>query len=285
MATIDSLADEILDQIMEMLKAPTLDTWDETAPPSPGRYNALRAAALVCSRWTDRAQRALFDDIELECLQDLKFSKSPLSSGGPGQRTGSLPMQLSSLGLCTACSVQQYPTAAFTAILNASRHTLQILHLQNYRREEDMSLLCPALRESDVGAHLKSLVMEASYEVLQGYIDIFPILETLKSFSWYGYDSLAPLKTPDVENLHLRTILDAFPSPATLLHLSIGIDSFYSLDHIVAILGHPTLKLLTSLDLPFLTSSTTAEEASKVAAMAKACEDYELQWSMGGVAQ
>ncbi|KAL8277883.1 hypothetical protein RQP46_009702 [Phenoliferia psychrophenolica] len=84
---------------------------------------------------------------------------------------------------------------------------------------------------------------------------------------------------------HLRTILDAFPSPATLTHLGIGTDDLFSLEHITPLLGHPTLTLLSKLDLPSPLSLAPAEEVLNIAAMAKACEDRGIQLSMGGVAQ
>ncbi|KAL8290227.1 hypothetical protein RQP46_003166 [Phenoliferia psychrophenolica] len=50
MATIDSLANETLSDIMEMLKEPSLTVWQNGEGLPTGRYDALRAAALVCSR-------------------------------------------------------------------------------------------------------------------------------------------------------------------------------------------------------------------------------------------
>ncbi|KAL8277921.1 hypothetical protein RQP46_009740 [Phenoliferia psychrophenolica] len=200
MATIDSLANETLCKIMGMLKEPLLE-WSLSLP--PGRYNALRAAALVCSRWRDPAQRALYDEVEIS---------------------------------------DRYPLRAerfFTFIVEAD-----------------------------------------SQRVLASCLDIFPTFRALKSFSWNGYDDLRPLKASDLENLH--TILDAFPSPATLTHLSIGTNDFSSFEHITPLLRHPTLSLLTKLDFPFLPASAPIEQASAVAAMAKACEDRNICLSMGG---
>ncbi|KAL8281420.1 hypothetical protein RQP46_006104 [Phenoliferia psychrophenolica] len=79
MATIQSLANETLAHIMDMLKGPPRD-WDDTITPR-GRYAALLAAALVCSRWRDPAQRALFDQIvifdSVHIAQSRKLLKSP----------------------------------------------------------------------------------------------------------------------------------------------------------------------------------------------------------------
>ncbi|KAL8290277.1 hypothetical protein RQP46_003216 [Phenoliferia psychrophenolica] len=115
------------------------------------------------------------------------------------------------------------------------------------------------------------------------------IMEMLKERSprWDGIPSPKghpipgrQLEASDTANL--RTILDAFPSPATLTHLSIGTDDFSSLEHIITLLGHPTLTLLARLDLPSLPAIAPIEQASAVAAMGKACEDRGIRWSMGG---
>ncbi|KAL8291531.1 hypothetical protein RQP46_002509 [Phenoliferia psychrophenolica] len=52
---------------MDLLKGPPLPGWDDSNERQKGRYDSLRAAALVCSRWRDPAQRALFDEIHLAC--------------------------------------------------------------------------------------------------------------------------------------------------------------------------------------------------------------------------
>ena len=49
MATIDSLPDEILSHIMDMLKPPPPMGWDDDGP-EVGTLEALRSASLVCSR-------------------------------------------------------------------------------------------------------------------------------------------------------------------------------------------------------------------------------------------
>ncbi|KAL8277882.1 hypothetical protein RQP46_009701 [Phenoliferia psychrophenolica] len=323
MATIGSLANETLTQIMEMLKGDTLLTWRDTTSPSPGRYDSLRAAALVCSRWKDPAQRALFDDVELEYRYTRRYRRFLASPAQSRYRTRSLRVLgygwdvalevanvceglrtlhlfcagviewtdlarpcfaagLSSLDLYTAHTFNQYP--AFAAILSASKYTLKLLRLQIYRTDASMPLLCPTLRESEVGPTLECLILEASFEALQGYIDIFPVFETLKSFSWYCYDAVPQLRANDVKNL--RTILDAFPFPATLTHLSIGTDDFSSLEHILLLLEHPILALLTKLDFPSFPDFTPSLQVlAAVALMAKACEDRGIQWSMGGALQ
>ncbi|KAL8290274.1 hypothetical protein RQP46_003213 [Phenoliferia psychrophenolica] len=183
MATIDSLANETLCKIMGMLKNP-LPGWDDEADSLLGRYDALRAAALVCSRWRDPAQRALFDEVQVCALYQNRIQQLLATPRPPRHRTRALRQASQCLGI-----------------------------------------------------------------------------------------------SADTE--HLRTILDAFPSPATLTHLSFGTDDFSSLEHIIPILGHPTLALLTKLDFPSLLASAPIERASAVAAMAKACEDRGVQWSMG----
>ncbi|KAL8290273.1 hypothetical protein RQP46_003212 [Phenoliferia psychrophenolica] len=182
MATIESLANETLCKIISMLKEPSLSPWQVNFGLNVPRNDDLLAAALVCSRWTDPAQRALCDTIKIDLRRD--------------------PLKL-----------QQ-------------------------------------LRDSS-------------------------------SFFWHGFNPNYPLKASDTANL--PTILDAFPSPATLTHLSIGTDDFSSLEHIIPVLGHPTLALLTKLDLPKLPVIAPIEQASTLAAMAKACEDHGIRWSMGGI--
>ncbi|KAL8286823.1 hypothetical protein RQP46_004351 [Phenoliferia psychrophenolica] len=89
MATINSLANETLTHIMELLKEPSTLDWDNLVP-EPGRYDTLRAAALVCSRWRDPAQRALFDDVELSNRYPLRAERFLSSPAQPRYRTTSL---------------------------------------------------------------------------------------------------------------------------------------------------------------------------------------------------
>ncbi|KAL8290204.1 hypothetical protein RQP46_003143 [Phenoliferia psychrophenolica] len=82
MATINNLPNETLYHIMEMLEPPSLPVWDMASEYElpPGSYDSLRAAALVCSRWRDPAQRALFDSIRLDTgnvTRRQKFLRSP----------------------------------------------------------------------------------------------------------------------------------------------------------------------------------------------------------------
>ncbi|KAL8289981.1 hypothetical protein RQP46_002920 [Phenoliferia psychrophenolica] len=76
-----------------MLKAPSLPLWDMSPSFPPDIYNDLLAAALVCSRWRDPAQRALFDSVFLDrsrILRDQKFLTSPAR---PRFRTRSLKVK------------------------------------------------------------------------------------------------------------------------------------------------------------------------------------------------
>ncbi|KAL8276193.1 hypothetical protein RQP46_011405 [Phenoliferia psychrophenolica] len=104
MATIDSLANEILAKIMDMLKGPSAPGWEEATArlwrPSPGHYDALRAAALVCSRWRDPAQRALFDDVHLPWHgTPLRIQRLRDSPARARFRTRSMSAQQSCAGL------------------------------------------------------------------------------------------------------------------------------------------------------------------------------------------
>ena len=65
MATINSLPNETLAHITDMLKEPVLLDWDRTRNLEVGHYDALRAASLICSRWRDPAQRALYDTVAI----------------------------------------------------------------------------------------------------------------------------------------------------------------------------------------------------------------------------
>ncbi|KAL8277890.1 hypothetical protein RQP46_009709 [Phenoliferia psychrophenolica] len=293
MATIDSLANETLIQIMEMLKDPLLPDSMETLP--RGRYDALRAAALVCSRWREPAQRALFDKVELAYAYPLRSERFLARPMPPRHRTRLLYAKerpwsetvaiaelcgglrdVRVLGAIGGANLMDFTKPCF------ADSSLDYLRLKFYQMEDDVNLR-DAL--SGVGPRLQTMVIDPGHlpDVFERCLDVFSILETVQFFSWNVHNFSHPLKAPDVENL--RTILDAFPSPATLRHLSIGTNDFSSLKHITEHLVHPTLTLLTNLDLPSLSSSTTAEEASDVAAIAKACEDRGIQWSIGGVAQ
>ncbi|KAL8277859.1 hypothetical protein RQP46_009678 [Phenoliferia psychrophenolica] len=245
MATIESLANETLLQILGELKPDRTgpgrsDNWGR----QPGRYDALQAAALVCRRWRDPAQQALFQEVELAVHLRLRAEH-------------------------------------FLACPARLRHhtSLKILHLRTFHNLNEVKL-GPAL--SDIGTHLHTLVVESDpHGILDICLDIFAIFKSLRSFSWNGLGRFHRLTADHTADL--GTILDAFPSPATLTHLSIGTDDFSSLHHVTPLLSHPTLGLLTKLDLPSLPSPTPAEEASVVAALAKACEEHGIQWSMGGI--
>ncbi|KAL8291473.1 hypothetical protein RQP46_002451 [Phenoliferia psychrophenolica] len=65
MATIDNLPNEVLLDILEFLKGPPLLGWDNWDDEYEHWYDDLRAAALVCSRWREPAQRALFDELNI----------------------------------------------------------------------------------------------------------------------------------------------------------------------------------------------------------------------------
>ncbi|KAL8290275.1 hypothetical protein RQP46_003214 [Phenoliferia psychrophenolica] len=136
---------------------------------------------------------------------------------------------------------------------------------------------CIGIALSLIGRNLQTFIIESdsySLDILESCMDTFPILTSLRSFSFHGCGAPVTAK--------LRPSLDAFPSPATLTHLSIGTTYFSSLDHISTLLDHPTLSLLTKVDLPYLPSSTPAKDARYVAAMAKACEDRGIRLSMRG---
>ena len=79
MATMDSLPNETLAHILSMLKEPVLTNWDSQRP-QRGHYDSLRAAALVCSRWRDPAQRALLEDLVLDIHACSKRGQHFLSS-------------------------------------------------------------------------------------------------------------------------------------------------------------------------------------------------------------
>ncbi|KAL8277858.1 hypothetical protein RQP46_009677 [Phenoliferia psychrophenolica] len=201
-----------------------------------------------------------------------------LCDGASLHRGDSLPAGVSSFALWA--NFDEEATAFLAAISSASKYSLKNLHLRTFHNPNEVKL-GPAL--SDIGPHLEALVLDTDpHGTLESCLDIFPILKSLQSLSWNGLGRFYPLTADHTANL--GTILDAFPSPATLTHLSIGTEDFSSLHHITPFLSHPTLALLAKLDLPFLPSSTPAEQASDVAAMAKACEERGIQWSMGGVA-
>ncbi|KAL8290270.1 hypothetical protein RQP46_003209 [Phenoliferia psychrophenolica] len=139
---------------------------------------------------------------------------------------------------------------------------------------------------NDLARPCFAVVQSISDDILETYLDTFPIFEALNSFSWHGYNPAYPLAASD--NARLRTLLDAFPSPATLTHLSIGTNDFTFLKHIVALLEHPTLALLTNLDFPLLPATAPIDieqpsARSKVDAMAKACKERGIQLSMEGI--
>ncbi|KAL8281411.1 hypothetical protein RQP46_006095 [Phenoliferia psychrophenolica] len=105
MATIDDLPYETLSLIMNYLKGPS-SFWDTPR----GRYDALRAAALVCSRWRDPAQRALSKEVVIsqdDSHRAIRFLASPAK---PRHRTRSLCTHgLPLIPLVKAVAVMCYP--------------------------------------------------------------------------------------------------------------------------------------------------------------------------------
>ncbi|KAL8277861.1 hypothetical protein RQP46_009680 [Phenoliferia psychrophenolica] len=212
-----------------------------------------------------------------EAMSDLVISHGPLTQS---DFLTSLGLQPRLEGLLRKATDERRGEIE-SAAKSASKDSLKTLHLHLFPNVEEVKL-CPAL--TDIGPHLPALVLDTDpWEILENSLDIFPIFKSLRSFSWNGLGRFDPLTADHTGNL--GTILDAFPSPATLTHLSVGTEDFFSLAHITPLLSHPTLALLTKLDLPSLPSSTPAEQASDVAAMAKACEERGIQWTVGGVAQ
>ncbi|KAL8290291.1 hypothetical protein RQP46_003230 [Phenoliferia psychrophenolica] len=252
MATIDSLPNETLCKIMGMLKEPSLRGWDNFVLP-PGRYDALRAAALVCSRWRDPAQQALFDTVEISTVSILPTRHFYGESLGPDE---SLPTGLSSLAVYT--QLHQAAGNFLAALSRATKYKLKTLRLLTWGKEHGVTLSAALF---DIGPRLQSFVVESkSRGLLEGYLDVFPMLGALECLSWKSAGVSVPLEASDTAEL--RTILDAFPTPATLTHLSIGTSEFSSLEHIRNLLDHP---------------------AAGVAAMATACEERGIRWSMGGI--
>ncbi|KAL8289983.1 hypothetical protein RQP46_002922 [Phenoliferia psychrophenolica] len=97
MVTIDSLANETLYDIMEMLKPTDLPLWDSGEELPSGSYDSLRAAALVCSRWRDPAQRALFNNILIGSNDSLRHHNFIASPARPRYRARSLEVMGRSL--------------------------------------------------------------------------------------------------------------------------------------------------------------------------------------------
>lgn len=78
MAYIDVLATETLCDIFRMLKDPVSRDWDEDV--GRGRYDALRAAALVCRRWRPPAQLALCEELDISSRTHPRRAKRLLGS-------------------------------------------------------------------------------------------------------------------------------------------------------------------------------------------------------------
>ncbi|KAL8290259.1 hypothetical protein RQP46_003198 [Phenoliferia psychrophenolica] len=271
MATIDSLANETLCKIMDMLNEPS-PRWHSSHYLLHGRYHALRASALVCSRWRDPAQRALFDEVEVYDRYQNRTQQLLATPRPSRHHTKAL----------WVFDLEWNEALAVVELYDGLQEFK--LDLRGTLRWNELTRPCFAvtLRSalSDIGPNLQTFIIESSsLGVLESCIDTFPIFKSLDLFSWSSYATNYPLKADDTE--HLGTILDAFPSPATLRHLSIGTDDFSSLQHIIEILSHPTLALLTELDFPSLPASGPIDQASAVDAMGKACEDRGIRWSMG----
>ncbi|KAL8291539.1 hypothetical protein RQP46_002517 [Phenoliferia psychrophenolica] len=147
MATIDSLANETLSHIIELLMGPPLPDWDNSGERPKGRYDALRAAALVCARWRDPAQRALFDELH---LPDPSDSRGPLfcaSAARPRYRTRSLLAQSDgSLGdwlpIAMECVGLESLNVQDDTIYFGLRH-LRLLFPENFQDPHDIAVTLP----------------------------------------------------------------------------------------------------------------------------------------------
>ncbi|KAL8277937.1 hypothetical protein RQP46_009569 [Phenoliferia psychrophenolica] len=283
MATIDSLANETLYDIMEMLKTPSLPLWDTGLQFPPGSYDALRAAALVCSRWRDPAQRALFDTLLVDTSKVLRTQKFVTSPATPRAHTlcwellahpclaglkrltllcpedfddppGPAPilaMPLESLSLWIFDTDDNVTSLAFIAALfTASSASLQTLHLKIYDQLSEASIV-PSFHL--IAANLRTLILESAHNVLEGHLDLLSACTSLEHLALksddYDYETHTRNFKP-TGPLYTQAILDALPPTPTLRHLSLDLDERLDLVFIATLLKNHVLQHLKRLDLP-----------------------------------
>ncbi|KAL8290162.1 hypothetical protein RQP46_003101 [Phenoliferia psychrophenolica] len=294
MTTIDSLPNETLSKILDLLKGDR-PTWSGPPRlPAAGQNDSLRAAALVCQRaqrivtsptrhrfrtgsittegerpdaWLAVAESVVWDVLARPCFTDLEHLsfKGPLIFKAPSNANVSLSMHLRSLAMilgATYAAPQSFADSTrglITALCSSSRHSLQNLTLQ-LRHSSAEELVRDALPFFSEG--LTTLVLEAwgynAFESQTHQSTLFWSLKTLK-FHWFPSQVFRGF-----DHRYLAAVLDALPSPPTLRRLSLStgpipptfsqIDRYQQLVPLVHLLDHPALSLLDALELPHLPS-------------------------------
>ncbi|KAL8277850.1 hypothetical protein RQP46_009669 [Phenoliferia psychrophenolica] len=163
--------------------------------------------------------------------------------------------------------------AFLSAITSSSIRTLDTLHLRIPQGVPGEGL---SLAFRVVGPNLRSFILDTSYTYLERNLDIFQTLTALGIFSWNN-SSGTQFRGTDLNEL--PSILDAFPSPATLHHFSIATDDFTILGLVIILLENPALALLTKLEFPFL--SPTPPLPPIADELREACESRGIRLILG----
>lgn len=233
-------------------------------------WNGLRLGTVLWPSFWDAST-----DIDIPAgVEHLRIYSPDLSFDplGPAVR---LPRTVTSLALWT--NFDESGLAFLSAIASSSSNALQKIHLRIPPTLPYIPL-APALRV--IGPPLRRIrtfILDAAHTSVMGDLDIFSEFTSLGSFSWNGPLSGYPLKTAATETI--QSIIEAFPPPATLRHLSVGTNDLSSLELIVSLLPHPTLSLLINLELPCLPAPTPPPAIADE--LADACKSRGIRLKIG----
>ena len=182
-----------------------------------------------------------------------------------------LPFRLCSLALDLHPDDPNLPTL-IPALFHSGRVSLHTLHLGIYHQSIVPLLYAPI---QSVGPQLRTLRLESRHDALQDHLDLFATLSRLQSLEFRPTN---PFTNPSNS---LLAILDALPSPPTLLNLSLSLMNPSHLKPFIPILKHPALARLTTLELSMLSGSMTQDKPI-ARAMAEVRKDRRIRVLVGG---
>ncbi|KAL8290604.1 hypothetical protein RQP46_002862 [Phenoliferia psychrophenolica] len=226
MATIDSLPNETLCKIMSMLKE-SLPKWNFV------NCHGLQSLTLygnIAGSW---------DQLASSSFADLKSLSIVIAS--PQARvikSSPLPMRLSSLRI--RASGRQSESTLITALFTASSQSLERLRLAIYDVESEIPFI-PVLRL--VAPRLRTLILDTRHNIFEGDLGVFSSFECLEYLAFPAVF----FHGEGINPAHLGAILNALPSPPTLRHLHLRLDSVASIASFPPLLENSALSNLYGL--------------------------------------
>ncbi|KAL8287183.1 hypothetical protein RQP46_003635 [Phenoliferia psychrophenolica] len=305
-ATIHSLAPEVLDHVLDLVRGPAFASCYEDYVP---RNKDLLAAALVCRVWAETAQRVLWRDARITLDQanprptvtDTKYSVKHLwiafrgfdpdglkhlnlESGqtvpDPIDYTTPFPFHLTHLGL----SLYSDPPSRHLvhALFSSSRNTLTSLQItmdcdQDWQDPEilydGIAIVSPTIETLELDFRDSSVKRPTMAQLaLYTNLSSFTKLKNLGIFLMWRNDDLG-------EAFPATRSLQQLPLPATLTHLTVDIVHPSSVKQITDALTLPSLALLERIDLVNLDAGDF-EAAGEGAKLIEVCEERGISQTM-----